>query len=99
MCLDNMMHLLMMPPFNPLIKSLPTHTACLKFQFDVVGVEVFNKVYGGRVGLHVNDLMTDVALSFATVFRKALKVVPHLLSPFLPHFSWHILLDKTSFWI
>ena len=46
-------HLLMMSPLDPLVKSLATDGTGLELQFYLVSVKMLDQVYGHRVRLHL----------------------------------------------
>ena len=92
----DVVHLLMMSPLHPLVKSLATDTAGFQLQFYIVRVEMLHQIYGHGVGLHFYHLMADFTLSPRIVLRKTFKMLPNFFSPFLPHFRRCILFYKTS---
>ena len=86
-------HLLMMSPLDPLVKSLATDGTCLELQFYLVSVKMLDQVYGHRVCLHLYDLRAQLTPSPSVVLGEAFKMLPHLLPPLLPDLGRSVLND------
>ena len=89
-------HLLVMSPLDPLVKSLAADGAGLQLELNLVSVEVLDQVYGNRVSLHLDSLRAEFTSSLSVILGEALKMLPHLLPPLLPDLRRRVLDDHPS---
>ena len=86
-------HLLVMSPLDPLVKSLAADGAGLELELYLVSVEMLDQVYGHRVRLHLDGLGAEFTPSLSVILGEALKMLPHLLPPLLPDLGMRVLDD------
>ena len=94
MCLHAGVHLLVVSPLDPLVKSLAADGTGLQLQLYLVSVEMLDQVYGHRVCLHLDDLGAQFTTGPSVVLREAFEMLPHLLPSLLPDLGRSVFDDQ-----